>query len=150
MKRRFALALLALAVAAAPRALPVHRAVGSIGAAALPYLPGSTLAIRVDGFSPPFTLFLSGPGNVNGNTYRVQNGAEQSTLIASGSRGLAMRTIAIAPTPDPQRAFIAVASYDDGVVFHDPVQPFRARAALGIGGRCDRWQRGYRDDGNRR
>jgi DNA-binding beta-propeller fold protein YncE len=134
LKRRFALALLALAVAAAPRALPVHRAVGSIGAAALPYLPGSTLAIRVDGFSPPFTLFLSGPGNVNGNTYRVQNGAEQSTLIASGSRGLAMRTIAIAPTPDPQRAFIAVASYDDGVVFHDPVQPFRARAALGIGG----------------
>ena len=154
LKRRLALALLALAVAAAPRALPVHRAVGSITAAALPYLPGSTLAIRVDGFSPPFTLFVSGPGTVDGNTYRVPKGADQSTLIASGSRGLAMRTIAIAPTPDPRHAFIAVASYDDGVVFHDPVQPFRARAALGIGGSpgdvaVDR--NGYhRDDGNRR
>ena len=134
MKRRLALVLLALAVAAAPRTLAVHRAVGTIAAAALPYLPGSTLAIRVNGFGPPFALFVTGPGSVDGNTFRIAKGAEQSTLIASGSRGLAMRTIAIAPTPDPRSAFIAVASYDDGIVFHDSVSPFRARAALGIGG----------------
>ncbi|MGC2131102.1 MAG: YncE family protein [Candidatus Aquilonibacter sp.] len=134
MKRRLALVLLVLAVAAAPRALEVHRAVGSIAAAALPYLPGSRLAIRVDGFSPPFTLFVNGPGSIDGDTYRIAKGAEQSTLIASGSRGLAVRAIAIAPTPDPHRAFIAVACYDDGVVLHDSVAPFRARAALGIGG----------------
>ncbi len=134
MKRRFALALLGLAVAAAPRALPVDRAVGSIAAAALPYLPGSTLSIRVDGFRPPFTLFVSGPGSVDGSTYRVSTGGKQSTLIASGAHGLAVRTIAIAPTPDPRRAFIAVASYDDGIVLHDSMPPFRARAALGIGG----------------
>ena len=134
MKHRIALALLALAVAAAPRAFPVHRATGSIGAAALPYLPGSTIAVRVDGFAPPYTLFVSGAGTIDGDRYHVGGGPGQSAVIASSARGLAMRTITIAPTPDPERGFIAVASYDDGIVLHEASPPFQARAALGIGG----------------
>ena len=133
MKRRLTLALLALALAAAPRAFPVHRAIGSIAAAALPYLPGSTLAVRINGFGPPFGLFVSGPGSINGDRYHVA-GTGASTLIASGRSGLAVRTIAIAATPDPHHPFIAVACYDDGVVLHDATAPFRARAALGIDG----------------
>jgi DNA-binding beta-propeller fold protein YncE len=94
----------------------------------------STIPIRVNGFNPPFTLFLSGAGSVSDDRYEVASGADASTVIAAGPAGLAMRAFAIAPPPDPHRPFIAVASYDDGIVLHDAAAPFRARAALGIGG----------------
>jgi DNA-binding beta-propeller fold protein YncE len=134
VKRRLVLLALAVAVAAAPRPIPIQRATGSIAAATLPYLPGSTIPIRVNGLRPPLTLFLSGAGTVDGNQYHVGAGADASTIVASSAVGLAMRTFAIAPTPDPRRPFIAVASYDDGIVLHDATAPFRARAALGIAG----------------
>jgi len=125
--------VLAAAIAAAPRPAPLHLATGSIAAAPLPYLPGSTIPIRVNGFGPPYSLFLSGAGTVRGDRYSVGAGTA-STVIAAGSAGLAMRTFAIAPTPDPARPFIAVASYDDGIVLHDATPPFHARSALGIDG----------------
>ena len=111
----------------------MHIATGSIATAPLPYLPGSTIPIHVNGFGPPYTLTVSGAGTVQGDRYTIGAGSA-STVIAAGSDGLAMRTFAIAPTPDPTRPFIAVASYDDGIVLHDATPPFRARSALGIDG----------------
>jgi DNA-binding beta-propeller fold protein YncE len=134
LKRRLVLLVLAVAIAAAPRPVPIHRAAGSIAAARLPYLPGSTIPIRVNGFGPPYALFVSGAGAIQGDRYTVLAGSGANTVIASGRTGLAMRSFAIAPTPDPRRPFIAVASYDDGIILHDVTAPFRARAALGIDG----------------
>ena len=123
MKHRvFALALVALALAAAPRAFPVRRAAGSIAGATLPYLPGSILPTSVNGFAAPYTVVVGGPGS------------SQRTVIAAGAHGLATHTFAFALPPDPTRPFVAVASYDDGIVLHDAIAPFRAQATLGIGG----------------
>ena len=120
--KRLALVLLALAVAAAPRDFPVQRATGTIPGGTLPFLPGSTLPTRVNGFGAPYTRIVSGPART------------QRSVIASGPNGLAMRSFTFAPAPDPEKAFIAVASYEDGVVLHDARAPFKAEAALGIGG----------------
>ena len=122
MKRRLALALLTLALAAVPRALPIHRAAGAIAGATLPYLPDSVLPSGVYGFAAPYRDIVSGPDK------------GESTLIAAGPHGLAARTFTVAPAPDPTQPFIAVASYDDGVIVHDARAPFRARAAFGIDG----------------
>ena len=61
MSRRLALVLLALALAAMPRAIPIHRAAGAIAAGTLPYLPGSVLPTGVYGFSAPYRDIVSGP-----------------------------------------------------------------------------------------
>jgi DNA-binding beta-propeller fold protein YncE len=45
-----------------------------------------------------------------------------------------MRSITFAAPPDPLHSFIAVASYDDGVILHDAKAPFAMRAALAVGG----------------
>jgi outer membrane protein assembly factor BamB len=126
LNRRFALVLLTVAFAMAPRAFPVHRAAGAIAGGTLPYLPGSVLPTGVYGFDAPYHDIVSGPHK------------DESTLIAAGPHGLAARTFSLAPAPDPAQPFIAVASYDDGVVLHDAHAPFRASAVLGIDGApCD-------------
>ena len=126
MNRRFALVLLALALATAPRAFPVHRAAGAIAGGTLPYLPGSVLPNGVYGFNARYRDIVAGPHK------------NESTLIAAGPDGLSARTFSLAPAPDPAQPFIAVASYDDGVVLHDAQAPFRASAVLGIDGApCD-------------
>jgi serine/threonine protein kinase, bacterial len=122
LNRRFALVLLTLALAAMPRATTVHRAAGTIAGETLPYLPGSILPTGVYGFAAPYRNIVSGPGN------------GESTVIFAGPHGLAARTFTLAPAPNPAQAFVAVASYDDGVILHDAQAPFRARAALGIDG----------------
>jgi DNA-binding beta-propeller fold protein YncE len=122
LNRRLALILLILALAAVPRAIPVHLAAGAIAGGSLPYLPGSILPDTVYGFTAPYRNIVSGPG------------AGESTVIAAGPHGLSARTFTVAPTPDPAQPFVAVASYDDGVILHDAQAPFRARAALGIDG----------------
>jgi hypothetical protein len=133
LNRLVILAVLALCCAAVPR-LPVqHRATGSFQVADLPYLPGSAIRIRINGFDPPYRVFVTGDGTIDGDLYHVGSGSND-TVIAANAHGLAMHTFAIAPTPDPARPFIAVASYDDGIVLHDASPPYRAFAALGIGG----------------
>lgn len=47
---------------------------------------------------------------------------------------MAEHTIAFAPPPDPTHDFLAVASYDDGIIIHDLRAPYAMKAALGIGG----------------
>lgn len=105
-----------------PRATTVHRAAGTIAGETLPYLPGSILPTGVYGFAAPYRGIVSGPRN------------GESTVIFAGPHGLAARTFTLAPAPDPAQPFVAVASYDDGIILHDAQAPFRARAALGIDG----------------
>jgi DNA-binding beta-propeller fold protein YncE len=122
LNRRFALVLLTLALAAVPRAMPVRWAAGAIAGGSLPFLPGSVLPSAVYGFAAPYRDIVSGPRE------------GESTVIEAGPHGLAARTFTVAPSPDPAQAFVAVASYDDGVILHDSQAPFRARAVLGIDG----------------
>jgi DNA-binding beta-propeller fold protein YncE len=119
---RIVLVLLACLLAAAPRASTVTRAAGAIGGAKLPYLPGSVLPTRPEGFTAGTTTILDDPAG------------RESTVIAAGPHGLAMRRFAFAAPPDPRLPFIAVACYDDGIVLHDASPPFAARDVLGIDG----------------
>jgi DNA-binding beta-propeller fold protein YncE len=122
MRRLLALLLLLLVTAAAPQTYAPRLAAGAIGGGTLPYLPGSVLPARANGFAAAFTTIVDGPAD-----------GERSVIVA-GPRGLSMRSFAQAPAPDPSRPFIAVASYDDGVVLHEAHAPYRALAALGIAG----------------
>lgn len=133
MKRRVILALLALCCAAVPRQPAQHRASGSFDVADLAYLPGSTIPVRISGFNPPYRVFVSGSGTISDDLYDVGS-AGVGTVIAASAAGLAMHTFDVAPPPNPKAPFIAVASYDDGIVLHDAHPPYRALSALGIGG----------------
>ncbi len=131
-----AAALILILPAAVPRAHAIVRAVASFAAARLPYLPGSSIPLRVNGMTPPYRVTLTGPGSVNAHDYDVPSAPSQSSamLVAANAESLAARRFTFASPPDPARAFIAVASYDDGIVIHDAASPFDERAVLGIGG----------------
>jgi hypothetical protein len=113
-----------------------ERAVGRFESAALPYLPGSALALNVDGMTPPYSVMLIGPGSIDEGVYHAPDsaGADSTLLVAANAYGLAARTLELAPPPNPEQPFIAVASYDDGVIVHDATPPYRMRSVLGIGG----------------
>ncbi len=102
----------------------------------LPVLPGSTLPLEVSGLQPPFDIAALGPASVTPSyvTVFAHPARRNLTLIAANASGVAMRTLPIAPTPDPSMPFIAVATYDDGVVIHDVEPPFKERAVLGVAG----------------
>lgn len=128
-------ALLALAAAAARTSTP-RRATGTIAAAAWPYLPGSVVPLRVDGFVPPYHAALIGPGRfIEGSSYEIPQDAQPGTalLVAGNATGLAARKLRIAGPPSMDRELLLVASYDDGVVFHD-ARTFSVLGVLGTGG----------------
>ncbi len=130
-----ALALLALAAAAA-RVPSTRLASGAIAGSNWPYLPGSLLPLRVDGFAPPYDVELLGPGRlVPGAFYAVpQNARPGSALIVAGNAaGLAATNLRIAAPPASARPLLLVASYDDGLVFHDG-RDFSVLGVLATGG----------------
>lgn len=135
---RTALALLLALVTlgASPRLHDSRReAVASFSLPKLPFLPGSIVPLEIDGLSVPYDVELLGPGRLTTSAYYApQDASESATLLASGRNGVAMRTLGFARPPDPRSAFIAVASYDDGVVIHDDAAPYRMRSVLGVGG----------------
>ncbi|HKU81210.1 MAG TPA: hypothetical protein VJP76_03495 [Candidatus Tumulicola sp.] len=125
-----AAAIPALCAAAAMQS-PPYRAIGTIAAAAWPYLPGSVIPIRVDGFSAPYQVALAGPGSLHADgSYAVpaEAAAGSATLIVGNASGIAERRIRIAAPPSVRDGVLAVASYDRGIVFHDP----RTFAPLGV------------------
>jgi DNA-binding beta-propeller fold protein YncE len=128
-----ALSLSVFCCAAVPRQIAPHRATGTFDVANLAYLPGSSIPIRVSGFNPPYRLFVSGSGTISGDLYDVGS-AEDGTVIAVGAQGLAMHTFDVAATPNAAQPFIAVASYDEGIILHRASPPFASFAALGIAG----------------
>lgn len=136
MKRPLAiLAALALC-AAAQRPAARTVATASLAAGPYPYVPGSLIALALDGTSEPAHVEVLGAGTLDGTMFTVSpNPNDGAPTIVAASRGsLAMQQLAIAPPPDPKQPFLAVASYDAGIVFHEAAPPFRALSALGIGG----------------
>lgn len=128
-------AIPALCAVAALQMAP-YRAVGTIAAAAWPYLPGSIVPVRVDGFSAPYQVALSGPGSLRSDgSYLIPERAAPgiATLVAGNAAGIAERRIRIGAPLDSGHDALAVISYDLGVVFHDP-RTFAASGILATGG----------------
>jgi hypothetical protein len=112
------------------------RAVGSITTAPWPYLPGSRIDLHVDGFAGPYLLRVLGPGRLNGQgTYELPDGSNGSgaTLVAGNEAGIASTNVRVAAPPPADRDVVAVASYDNGVVFHR-ARDFAVEGVLGIAG----------------
>ncbi len=134
---RVALLLAALfALAVMPRTPGRPLASGRISLTAWPYLPGTRIPLRIDGFSPPFQAVVLGPGRLNAlGEYEIPAGASPGTalVVAGNGAGLASATVHVAPPPPPDRALLVVASYDDGLVLHDAAN-FSVIGVLGTGG----------------
>jgi hypothetical protein len=130
------MAIAPLLCAAAARMPSGYRATGTIAVSSWPYFPGSTLAVRIDGFSPPYHVALLGAGSFRSDgTYEISGSAAPAeTLLVAGNRaGLAARNVRIAAPPRPGEPLLAVASYDDGIVFHD-ARTFSVLGILATGG----------------
>jgi DNA-binding beta-propeller fold protein YncE len=124
---------LAGGVARTPR---IQLATGRIATAPWPYLPGSRIPLRVDGFSVPYRALVLGPGEfLSGGIYEIPADASPGTamLVAGNAAGLASTTLHIAASPSIERNLLIVASYDDGLVFHDGAT-FAVLGVLSTGG----------------
>jgi len=87
--------------------------------------------LRIDGFAPPFGTSVLGPGRLVGeNVYELPLGTrpQSAFLVAGNATGLAAAKLRIAAPPSLRRSLLVVASYDDGLVFHDAA----TRAILGV------------------
>lgn len=121
---------------AAARPPSARVATGRIAVTGWPYYPGSIIPLRVSGFAPPYHVSLLGPGRLSPvGIYQAANADSPTTaLLVAGNRiGLAATTLHIAPPPAPQRAMVIVASYDDGLIFHD-ARTYKLLGLLAIGG----------------
>lgn len=109
----------------------------SLGVKPLPYIGGSRIAVHPRGYDAAFRLALLGPGHIEGSTI-VAPHVDASTFVtvfAAGRFAAATARLHVVPPPRPEAALIAVASYGDGVVLHDPrtfamagVQPIEGTA----------------------
>ena len=125
-----------LTAGAAARQSHGQLATGRIAATAWPYFPGSELPLRLTGFAPPYHAALLGPGRLStGGVYEVDSVHFPTTamLIAGNATGLAAATLHIAPPPSADRPMAIVASYDDGLVFHD-ARNYSVLGLLAMGG----------------
>lgn len=92
--------------------------------------------MRVNGFSPPYRVALLGAGRLlAGGVYAIpaQSTAGSALLVAGNAAGLAATSVRIASPPAADRGLLVVASYDDGLVFHDSTN-FAVLGVLGTGG----------------
>ncbi|MBV8198773.1 MAG: hypothetical protein JO263_11595 [Candidatus Eremiobacteraeota bacterium] len=133
-----AAALGAAVLLTAAIAQPVSRRVasGTIATVAWPYFPGSTIPVRVSGFTMPYHAALLGPGRLGSTgSYEIpdQTRAGSAFLVAGNADGLAAARLSIAKPPDPKRTLLAVASYDNGLIFHDS-HDFSVLGVLATGG----------------
>jgi DNA-binding beta-propeller fold protein YncE len=113
-----------------------HLATGKIAATAWPYLPGSSIPLRVDGFAAPYHIALLGPGRLlPSGVYDIPQGTltGSALLVAGNMYGLAATNLRIASPPSVKRPLAIVASYDDGIVFHD-ARDFSVLGVLATGG----------------
>jgi len=104
--------------------------------AAFPLFPGSRVPIRIDDTRGKYDVAVVGPGSIEHDAFVVpaQTRARSSTLVASGASFVAMRSFQIVPPPSFDASFIAVASYDAGIVIHNDDARFTVQGTLGIGG----------------
>jgi DNA-binding beta-propeller fold protein YncE len=122
--------------AAVQRAVNVHLATATISAAKWPYFPGTQLSLRVNGIVPPYGTAIVGPGvMLSPALYAVPLSATpgNALLVAANTAGIGTLRLRIGAPPDPDRALLLVASYDDGLIVHDAAN-FAIDGVLGIGG----------------
>jgi DNA-binding beta-propeller fold protein YncE len=112
-----------------------QRASVTLGIPAGPFVAGSRVNLHLTGIRPPYDLHLSGPGTLQGTTYVAPDVATTRTarLIVGNASSLGAATLTIVPPPAPTRALLAVATYDGGVVLHDP-ETFARIAVVATGG----------------
>jgi DNA-binding beta-propeller fold protein YncE len=111
-------------------------ATGRIAATRWPYFPGSVIPLRISGFGAPYSAVVVGPGRLSADgVYEVDRvESPATTLLVAGNRsGLAAATIRLAPPPAADRTLAIVASYDDGVIFHD-ARNYSVLGLLGMNG----------------
>lgn len=114
----------------------IHLATGTIATASWPYLPGSILPVRVFGFPAPYQAELMGPGRLlPGGSYEIPQRVSSGSawLVAGNAAGIAATHLRITSPPSPHRPMFVVASYDDGLVFHDALN-FSVLGVLATGG----------------
>jgi DNA-binding beta-propeller fold protein YncE len=119
-----------------PRPPYAQVASGKIAATSWPYLPGSSIPLRIDGFAAPYHAALLGPGRLlPSGVYEIPQKTLANTafLIAGNRHGLAAARLQIATPPAANRSLLIVASYDDGLVFHDAIN-FSVLGVLATGG----------------
>lgn len=119
-----------------PRPPSTQVASGKIAAASWPYLPGSSIPLKINGFAAPYHAALLGPGRLlPSGVYEIpqQTIAGTAFLIAGNRHGLAAAHLQIATPPAINRPLLIVASYDDGLVFHD-ARDFSVLGVLATGG----------------
>ncbi|HEY4433023.1 MAG TPA: hypothetical protein VGM99_01365, partial [Candidatus Cybelea sp.] len=139
MLRKLAvLVLVSLMLAGAKPAKPQPRLAAAMFATARwPYLPGSVLPLRIDGITVPYHIAVLGIGQLvqNANAYAIPSTATAGSalLIAGNAHALGVTKLQIAPPPRVDRPLLFVASYDDGLVVHDPTS-FAVRGVLATGG----------------
>ena len=135
--RALALVFASVAIVGMMARVPsAHLAAGKIAATDWPYLPGSSLPLRVDGFAAPYHATLLGPGHLSPDgTYEIPQEAlaGNALLVAGNTYGLAAANLRIAAPPSISHPFLVVASYDDGLVFHG-LQRFPVLGVLATGG----------------
>ncbi len=129
-------ATLVLCIAGAPTATHRALATATLLTSSTPYLPGSRIGIHADGINAPYQIRILGDASVVNGDIAIPVGGppESSTIFAANPYGLASRRLRVTAPPPARVPFIAVASYDEGVVFHRPTAPFASFAVLGIGG----------------
>jgi DNA-binding beta-propeller fold protein YncE len=102
-----------------------------------PYLPGSVLPLRIDGITVPYHVAILGAGRLvqNANAYAIPSTAAvgSALLIAGNAHALGAANLQIAAAPHARRPLLFVASYDDGVIVHDPAN-FSVLGVLATGG----------------
>jgi DNA-binding beta-propeller fold protein YncE len=104
-------------------------------AAAPDYLPGSRVVPQYARVRPPFHLSVVGPGVIDGGAYVAPNvtAPATATVIAAGNGGVDVADLHVVPAPAAARGLIAVATYDGGIVLHDPAT-FAILGTLATGG----------------
>ncbi len=122
--------------ASAARTPRAHLATGKIALTPWPYLPGSIIPLRVDGFAAPYQALVLGAGRLlPGGLYEIpqETAPGKALLVAGNAAGLATATARIGVPPPVDRSLLIVASYDDGLVFHD-ARKFSVLGVLATGG----------------
>ncbi len=111
-----------------------HMAVAQFESQAHVLLPGSRFSLRLaQSGGAPTRAFAVGPGTIVGGSlvFPADAPPARTTLVATSGNAIAVRALRI--VAPPRGSVIAVASYDDGIVFHD-LHTFAMLGTLATGG----------------
>lgn len=86
------------------------------------YLPGSRVLPKYAGVRPPFRLSVVGPGTIEHGSFVAPavTAPTTATVIAANAGGVGVAEVHVVPAPAVAAPLVAVATYDGGIVFHDP------------------------------